>query len=199
MLRPDPRNPKAHDLETIDASVGRFGIIDTIATDGRTGYIVSGHGRTKTLTAMKARGESPPEGVILDKDGEWLVPVAVGWSSRTDAEAAAALIALNRTTELGGWVDESLLALLDELGDDLDGVGFTEADREALAHLLNDDNERDLDALAEKFGDGPSDSDHLIRVVLTLSRPLAARLTDRVGETPETQEIAVRELLGTEK
>ena len=30
------------------------------------------------------------------------------WSSRSDTEAGAALIALNRTTELGGWVDEEL-------------------------------------------------------------------------------------------
>lgn len=151
-LTPDPRNPKSHSLETIDASVGRFGVIDQIAIDGRTGYIISGHGRTKTLTAMKERGESPPEGVQVSDDGEWLVPVSTGWSSRTDSEAAAALIALNRTTELGGWVDEELLSILDELsemGDEgYEGVGFTEKDRQALDALLT--GPEDVDPLDDE-------------------------------------------------
>lgn len=51
-LQPDPRNPKAHDVELIDTSIGRFGIIDQIAVDGRTGYVISGHGRVKALTSM---------------------------------------------------------------------------------------------------------------------------------------------------
>lgn len=149
-LKADPRNPKAHDLATIDASVGRFGYIEPIVRDDRTGFIVSGHGRTKTLTAMHERGETPPEGVKVTQDGHWLVPVGVGWSSRTDSEAAAALIALNRTTELGGWVDDALLDLLDSLTEEEDGlagVGFTEADRAVL------------EALVHKAG--PEDPEHL--------------------------------------
>ena len=43
-----------------------------------------------------------------------------GWSSRSDTEAGAALIALNRTTELGGWVDEELIRLLTDLADQPD-------------------------------------------------------------------------------
>lgn len=152
-LRPDPRNPKAHSVGTIDASVGRFGFVEPIVLDGRTGYIISGHGRAKTLTAMRERGESPPEGVVVDAaSGEWLVPVVTGWASRTDTEAHAALIALNRTTELGGWVDDSLLAMLDELSADeggLDGVGFAEDDiaalREKLDALGTEDPEDDDD------------------------------------------------------
>lgn len=126
-IEPDSRNPKAHDVDTIDESVGRFGVLDLIVRDERTGKIVSGHGRHKVLNAMQARGEEPPEGIKTDDAGDWLVPVVTGWASRTDSEAAAALIALNRTTELGGWVDDSLLELLDELGDiddGLVGVGF---------------------------------------------------------------------------
>lgn len=143
-LKPDPRNPKSHDLETIDSSVGRFGYIEPIVRDDRTGYIVSGHGRTKTLLAMKDRGESPPEGIDVTEDGAWLVPVTTGWKSRTDAEAAAALIALNRTTELGGWVDDALLDLLDDLeGEEggLIGVGYQRDEIAALRErvaVLND-------------------------------------------------------------
>lgn len=161
-LKADPRNPKAHSVETIDASVGRFGFVEPIVVDGRTGYIISGHGRTKTITAMRDRGETPPEGVTVDAaTGEWHVPVVQGWASRTDTEASAALIALNRTTELGGWVDDALLDMLDELSDIEDGyegVGFTEKDREDLARLVGETGP-DLDDLADGWdGSGVGDS-----------------------------------------
>ena len=90
-LEADPRNPKAHDEETIDKSIGRFGMLDPIVQDQRTGYIVSGHGRHKALMAMQERGETAPEGVKTTSTGEWLVPVVTGWASRTDSESAAAL------------------------------------------------------------------------------------------------------------
>lgn len=140
-LKPDPRNPKSHALDVIDDSIGRFGYVEPIVLDERTGFIVSGHGRTKTLQQMAERGETPPEGLQIDADGNWLAPVVTGWASRSDSEAAAALIALNRTTELGGWVDDALLNILEELTevDDehgLEGVGFTDADLEILTRSL---------------------------------------------------------------
>lgn len=136
-LQADPANPKAHDGDAIDASIGRFGIIDQIVRDDRTGYIISGHGRDEALRRMRDRGDNPPEGIRVDAGGHWLVPVIVGWASRTDAEARAALIALNRTTELGGWVDDALLSLLDNL-DDYTGVGFTEDDTDDLRARLEE-------------------------------------------------------------
>lgn len=154
-LEGDPRNPKAHDVGTITASVDRFGYLEPIVIDGRTGLIVSGHGRAATLRAMRDRGEAPPEGVREEPPGVWMVPVVTGWSSRSDTEAAAALIALNRTTELGGWVDESLLGLLDGLADVEDGlvgVGYTGSDIDHLRALLGgiEDGPPDDDA------DGPA-------------------------------------------
>lgn len=153
-LAPDPRNPKNHDLVTLDQSVGRFGFVEPIVLDGRTQFILSGHGRVETLRAMQRRGEQPPEGIRLDKEGAWLAPVATGWSSRTDAEAAAALIAMNRTTELGGWVDESLLSLLEELSElgeeGFVGVGYGPHDIEDLTRYL-DDSAPDLDELADQW------------------------------------------------
>jgi ParB-like chromosome segregation protein Spo0J len=140
VLKPDPRNPKAHATGVIDDSVGRFGFLEPIVVDERTGYIISGHGRTKTLTAMQERGDTPPEGVQVGEDGEWLAPVVVGWASRSDSEAAAALIALNRTTELGGWVDDELLDLLDGLAeqdDGLLGVGYGDDEIAALRRHID--------------------------------------------------------------
>lgn len=139
-IQENPANPKAHDTEVIGDSVGRFGYIDGVVLDDRTGYLISGHGRTKTLRAKRDAGEAPPDGVQITSDGVWLVPVQRGWSSRSDADAKAALIALNRTTELGGWVDDSLLGLLDELSendpDGLVGVGYDRDDVDELRSRL---------------------------------------------------------------
>lgn len=142
-IKANPDNPKAHDVETIDDSVGRFGYIDGVVLDDRTGYLISGHGRTKTLRAKRDRGEAPPEGVRVDDAGVWFVPVQRGWASRSDLDAKAALIALNRTTELGGWVDDALLGLLDELsdgGNDMEGlvgVGYGKDDLDELRALVD--------------------------------------------------------------
>lgn len=130
-LRADPRNPKAHAGEAIEHSVGRFGFVEPIVVDERTGFIASGHGRVETLTRMRVDKKAAPSGVRVTAKGDWLVPVVKGWASATDAEAGAALIAFNRTTELGGWVDEALLDLLQEI-DDAEGLGFGE---DALADL----------------------------------------------------------------
>lgn len=136
----NPKNPKAHDLPTLDQSVGRFGFVEPVVVDGRTNQVISGHGRSKTLASMEARGEARPEGIEEGPEGEWLVPTITGWSSRTDTEARAALIALNRTGELGGWVDDSLLEILDELAEygdtGLEGVGYDADDIEDLEARL---------------------------------------------------------------
>lgn len=137
-LEPDPTNPKAHALGTLGDSIGRFGYVEPIVRDERTGKIISGHGRTAALLAAHARGDEAPDGVIILKTGGWAVPVVTGWASRSDTDAAAALIALNRTGEVGGWDNGSLLSLLDELAeqDGLLGVGFDTADIDALRDRL---------------------------------------------------------------
>lgn len=159
-LQPDPANPKAHETSVITDSVGRFGYIEPIVEDGRTNRLISGHGRVEVLLAMREDGQSPPEGVTLDEDGHWVVPVVRGWSSRTDAEARAALVALNRTGELGGWVDEALLDILDELADlgdtGLLGTGYGERDIAILAEQLA--TVVDQDFLDDLAGETPPDN-----------------------------------------
>lgn len=146
-LRADPRNPKAHAAEAIEHSVGRFGFVEPIVVDERTGYIASGHGRIETLTRMRVDRKAPPSGVKVTSKGDWLIPVVKGWASETDAEAGAALIAFNRTTELGGWVDEALLDLLQEI-EDADALGFTGeqvADLESTVAAAASANEKRAD------------------------------------------------------
>lgn len=147
-LAPDPRNPKDHDVGLIHTSVGRFGFVEPIVLDSRTGLIVSGHGRVKALTALEAEGGVPPEGITVDEvTGRWRVPVVTGWASSSDVDAAAALIAMNRTTEMGGWVDESLLDLLSQLADTdgLDGVGYDADNLEVLRKIAEGPDFSDLE------------------------------------------------------
>lgn len=138
---PATRNPKGHSDEMIQRSIRRFGFVDAAVHDGRTGRIIAGHGRTEALWAIRRAGEEPPEGVIVDEDGRWLVPVQKGWSSRSDGEAEALLVVLNRATEAGGWNEGELAELLGDLraGPDPDLLelsGFTAADHDRMVAEL---------------------------------------------------------------
>lgn len=112
-----PRNPKTHASELIASSVSRFGVVEIPAVDERTGRLVAGHGRLDDLQARYDAGEQPPDGVDIGPDGDWLVPVQRGWSSRSDADAEAYLIVSNSTTTTGGWDDEQLAQVLADLRD----------------------------------------------------------------------------------
>ena len=133
-LRPYERNARTHSkkqVKQIAASIERFGFTNPVTIDERTGLIAAGHGRYELLTAMKADGAKPPEGVeeVDDDEGlHWLVPVVRGWASKDDAEALAYLIADNRQTELAEWQHPELADLLTPVSTTdkgLAGTGFT--------------------------------------------------------------------------
>lgn len=110
------RNPKEHDLAAIRKSIEAFGCTLAGELDERTSRLVAGHGRLHVLNEMASEGKSPPEGIKVSDDGTWLVPILRGWTSRSDADAEAYLVAANRLTERGGW-DRGLLAdMLTDIG-----------------------------------------------------------------------------------
>ncbi len=126
-------NPKKHHGD-LGSSIDRFGFADAPIRDGRTGRLVAGHGRIAQLKAMAARGEDPPGGVAIMK-GAWSIPVQTGWSSSSDAEAAAFLIAHNRLTTAGGWDDTALGKLLAEIEGEEGGamgLGFSDVELELI-------------------------------------------------------------------
>jgi hypothetical protein len=138
------RNPKDHDLPAIIASLTRYGVIGPIAAiDERTGRMIGGHGRTEALVTMKADGDPMPGGVIIDEDGEWMVPVERGWSSRTDTEAEAVILALNQLTTAGGWHMVSLAQVLEDVTtedpDLLETIGFTWEDMDNIIGRVDPD------------------------------------------------------------
>jgi hypothetical protein len=129
-----PRNPKRHDGLGIATAIDVHGFIEPVIVDERTGRLVSGHGRLDTLAARRDAGQSPPDGVV-ERNGDWIVPTILGWSSRDDADAEHVLVGLNRLVEAGGWDRRGLLDMLDDLSTSLPGLagtGYTPQDLAAL-------------------------------------------------------------------
>lgn len=196
-LVPDEANPKAHDLDLITDSVNRFGYMEPIVRDERTGKIISGHGRTESLRAMEESGAEPPDGVRVDEDGVWQVPVLVGWASRSDLDARAALIALNRTGEVGGWDDTALLDLLARLGEEDDGlvgVGYSDKDITDLTRFLEQHDDSDLDDLADQWdGSGLS-----VQEVVKFKDATAIAVWRRLREEHKSDDAALLSLFPDE-
>jgi DNA modification methylase len=124
-LKRAPNNPKQHDVGELAKSIGRFGYVEPVILDERTGRLVAGHGRLETLEALESKKSEPPKGIRV-LEWRWCLPVVRGWASKDDAEANAYLLASNRTVELGGWDEAALAELLKGLGteDALTGTGY---------------------------------------------------------------------------
>ncbi|MBV1940787.1 ParB N-terminal domain-containing protein [Streptomyces sp. BV286] len=172
-LPPDPANPKKHELERLIQSIKDHGFIDLPVVDERTGLVIAGHGRRKALIEMQIRGEGVPNGLLVDDDGGWLVPVTRGWSSTSDRQARAVLILLNRLSAAGGWDPGALAEILEDLAtsdaDLFDSLCISDDEMEELLRQVDpeglpqgpdgtDAPERDRQ-LGDDFGDdGYSDS-----------------------------------------
>lgn len=142
-LLPALRNPKAHDQGLINASVSRFGAMDAVILDERTGRLVGGHGRVEDAVGRQLDGQTPPDGFIVDDEGDWCVPVQRGWRSNSDDEAHAAGVALNEGTIAGGWKRDELAELLADINagspDGLIGTGYTPQSLDDLIASLGDE------------------------------------------------------------
>ena len=83
--------------------------------------------------------------------------VPVWWFEGTDLDATAFSIADNRSAEHSQWNDPELAALLEQLKaeDSLEGVGYDEADIDALVAELREQEEVDRDLDDEGPGEPP--------------------------------------------
>jgi hypothetical protein len=155
------RNAKTHDVAAIRASFDEFGCTVAGILDERTGALVAGHGRLTILTLMRKEGEHPPEGVYLDEQGRWMVPIVRGWSSRSDVQASAYVVADNKISERGGWDDPLLAEILDEIADSnpdlLQITGYTTQDLEDMIALLGIESTPKDGSQAKSYGD-PDDT-----------------------------------------
>lgn len=174
-LKRNPMNPKEHDEDLLHKSLSTFGYVEPIVMDERTGYMISGHGRQEVLQNLFDEGSEPPEGIEV-QNGEWMVPVVSGWASQDDTEVHAVLVALNRTTERGGWNDSNLLAILQSLSehDLLDVTGYVDTDIAVLQKVVEaqDVFVSDLDSVIDEF----LDDNGLDRDPITLTYSSALRV-----------------------
>jgi hypothetical protein len=140
-LPPAPRNPKTHQSHReLGRSFRRFGYMEPVIVDERTGRIVAGHGRVDELRAARRRApHNPPEGIRVLEDGTWAVPIVRGWASKDDDEAEAALLVqhIGENEWDGDLLSEILGTVLETSVEGLEGTGFNE---DYLAELLGEQN-----------------------------------------------------------
>jgi hypothetical protein len=101
----------------LDQSVNRFGYVEPLIVDERSGRLAAGHGRSKTVHAKKLAGEAPPVGVKVDEKGRWCLPVVRGVAFSNDEEHEAYLVASNQIVMIaGGWLDDGAQGRPDHVG-----------------------------------------------------------------------------------
>ena len=150
-----PRNPKEHDIGAIIESIKRFGFVEQPTIDENTGYSVAGHGRGIALSKMVEKGLDVPERIQVDDvDDMWMLPVTRGIRFRDEAHVNAYLVASNRLTMLGGWHEEKLAEMLQELAlqDEklLESTGYDGDDLDMLlADLALPDDFKEYDESVE--------------------------------------------------
>lgn len=122
-LKPHPKNPRQGDVGAIHASLDAHGFYGTIVVQKSTGFILAGNHRW--LAAQQAEMEKIPV-VYVDVDEETALRI---------------LLADNRTSDIGGYDEAQLLALLSALEQTpagLDGLGYDTDDLQELALLLGE-------------------------------------------------------------
>lgn len=115
-IKPNPKNPKKHDLERITNSVKEFGYVEPIVVD-ENNVILAGHGRLEALKELK------------EKEVEVIVKKGL-----TQKQKDKYLLLSNKLVERGGW-DEDLLAGFDEV--ELLDVGFESEELMEIFSLNN--------------------------------------------------------------
>lgn len=137
-LVPAPYNPRDIDstaLEALKASLGEFGDISGITWNRRTGHLVTGHQRLRSLREVHGDALRMRRGIIETPDGVRFVVRVVDWS--IDKERAANIAA--NSPLLGGFFTGGLAELVElvegalpdlsealRLDDLLDALGMAE-------------------------------------------------------------------------
>ncbi|UJE15656.1 ParB-like nuclease domain protein [Gordonia phage Ligma] len=126
------RNARQGDVESIAGSLKVNGqyrpIVVNVGTHtGRPNEVLAGN---HTLKAFRSLGEQNPT------DDRWN-EILVHWVDVDDDRAARIVLADNRTAEKGGYDHEMLLEVVDSLGGDLDGTGFSVEDLDELEKLAS--------------------------------------------------------------
>lgn len=166
-LKHYPGNAKQHDLGDIKASLRRRGQYRQAVVQRSTGYVVIGNGMMDAALELG-----------------W-TELAVLYRDLTDDEAREWVLYDNRSTELGGYDTDALLALLQQVpGGDLAHTAYRD---EELADLLAASRPPDLDELHDKYGDPQPDDTH-VRVAFMVPPDVAALWREAADATGITDD-----------
>ena len=128
--------PGDEEFQYLEESMRRFGQVLPIVWNQRTNRVVSGHQR---LSVQECYGEEKAEVSVVNLD---------------EIKEKQLNLALNKIT--GSWDNEKLKSVLEELGDDALGIGFSKAEIDALendiaAALDADFLQEELSGIEETF------------------------------------------------
>lgn len=128
--------PEDEEFQYLEESMRRFGQVLPVVWNQRTNRVVGGHQR---LSVLEYWGEEKAEVSVVDLD---------------EIKEKQLNLALNKIT--GSWDNEKLRSVLKELGDDALGIGFSEAEIDALendlaAALDSDFLQEELSGIEETF------------------------------------------------
>jgi len=143
-LRLYGRNPRKGNVGVVAASLRAHGqyrpIVANIGSQtGRRFEVLAGN---HTLKAYRQLAAKYPD------DPRWS-EILVFWVDVDEDAAKRIVLADNRTAELGDYDNTQLLSLIDEVGSDLEGIGFTASDiadlvgageREVAEIIVGDDD-----------------------------------------------------------
>ena len=120
------RNPRRGDVNAIAASLRAHGqyraiVVNRGTKTGRVNEVLAGN---HTLMAFRDLAESHP-------DENWDT-ILVHWVDVDDDLANRIVLVDNRTSQLGGFDTEELLSLLGDMGDNLEGLSYSQSDIESL-------------------------------------------------------------------
>jgi DNA modification methylase len=139
-----PRNPRQGDVAAVAASLRRFGQLKPVVVQASTRYVVAGN---HLVRAARSLG--------------W-TEIAANVEELDDAEATAFMLADNRTSDLGGYDDALLAAILaeQEAADNLAATGYDDDDVAALLRAAGiEASHGDPDAAPDR----PADADVYVR------------------------------------
>lgn len=113
-----PGNPRRSDDRAIEELIRANGFYGVLTVQASTRHVLAGNGRLRAAQRI----------------GLAVVPVV--WADVDDAEAERILLADNRASDLGGYDDAALVALLEQMDSGLAGTGYNDADQALLARHL---------------------------------------------------------------
>lgn len=146
-----PSNIKAHDVAGIQALIERFGFVEPIGINRRTGHDIFGNGRLETLLKMLSDGSECPKGIverIFGKTGlktasngrKWYAPVIDNLDFSPEDEIVLAA-GMNRVQEKGGIDNAKAYEILSKLRaadpESLTVIGYDDTDLQRIRQLVS--------------------------------------------------------------